>query len=255
MTELPGDLPAAGNFSCVPPYYGGMLLGKRISVSGKERKVPSSENRRRLEVPRRLYDGLKQVAVSEERSVASVVTELLSLALPNYCPPWDPDGHLAARLDGHARRALTLAHEEAYGYGHNYIGTEHVLIGIIREGEGGAARTLGSLGVDLRQTREIVEAIVGRAGHPAGGEAPPPGWMPYTPRVRKVIGLAVDESRRLGHDRVGTEHLLLGIIREGKGVANVILEKAGALEKVARVRTLALLDRQETDDRNVENQG
>ena len=135
--------------------------------------MPSSENRRRLEVPRRLYDGLKQVAVSEDRTVTSVVTDLLSLALPNYCPPWDPDGHLAARLDGHARRALTLAHEEAYGYGHNYI---------------------------------------------------------------------------------GTEHLLLGIIREGEGVANVILEKAGALDKVARVRTLALLDRQETDDRNGENQ-
>ncbi len=216
--------------------------------------MPSSENRRRLEVPRRLYDGLKQVAVSEDRSVTSVVTDLLSLALPNYCPPWDPDGRLAARLDGHARRALTLAHEEAHGYGHNYIGTEHVLIGMIREGEGGAARALGSLGVDLGQTREVVETVVGRAEHPAGGEVPPPGWMPYTPRVRKVIGLAVDESERLGHDHVGTEHLLLGIIREGEGVANVILEKAGALEKVARMRTLALLGRRDAGHRNGENQ-
>ena len=223
-------------------------------MSGKECKVPSSENRRRLEVPRRLYDRLKQVAVSEERSVTSVVTDLLSLTLPNYCPSWDRDGQLATRLDGHARRALTLAHEEAHGYGHNYIGTEHVLLGMIREGEGGAARALGSLGVDLRETREVVETIVGGAGYPAGGEVPPPGWVPYTPRVRKVIGLAVDESRRLGHDHVGTEHLLLGIIREGEGVANVILEKAGALDKVARVRTLALLNRQETDDRNGENQ-
>ena len=216
--------------------------------------MPSSENRRRLEVPRRLYDGLKQVAVSEGRSVSSVVTDLLSLALPSYCPPWDPDGRLAARLNGHAHRALTLAHEEAHGYGHNYIGTEHVLIGMIREGEGDAARVLGSLGVDLSQTREVVETVVGRTIYSAEGEVPPPGWMPYTPRVRKVIGLAADESRRLGHDHVGTEHLLLGVVREGEGVANVILEKAGALEKVARARTLALLDRQETDDRNGENQ-
>jgi ATP-dependent Clp protease ATP-binding subunit ClpC len=226
----------------------------RLGVSGKECKVPSSENRRRLEVPRRLYEGLKQVAVSEDRSVTSVVTDLLSLTLPNYCPPWDPDGHLAARLDRHARRALTLAHEEAHGYSHNYIGTEHVLIGMIQEGEGGAARALSSLGVNLREARGVVETIVGRVAYPAEGEVPPPGWMPYTPRVRKVIGLAVDESRRLGHDHVGTEHLLLGIIREGEGVANVILEKAGALDKVARVRTLALLNRQETDDRNAENQ-
>jgi ATP-dependent Clp protease ATP-binding subunit ClpC len=204
--------------------------------------MPSSKNRRRLEVPRRLYDGLKQVAASEGRPVTSVVTDLLSLALPEQCPAWEPEEHLAAKLDPHAHRALTLAHEEAHGYSHNYIGTEHVLLGIIREGEGIGARALGSLGVDLHAARDVVEAIVGRVGYPAAGEVPPPGWMPYTPRVRKVIGLAIDESRRLGHDHIGTEHLLLGIIHEGEGVANIILEKAGALDKVARVRTLTLLD-------------
>jgi ATP-dependent Clp protease ATP-binding subunit ClpA len=210
--------------------------------------MPSSQNRRRLEVPRRLYDGLKQVAASEGRPVTNVVTDLLSLALPHHCPPvWEPDEHLVAKLDPHARRALTLAHEEAHAYGHNYIGTEHVLLGIIREGEGVGARALGSLGVDLRAAREVVETIVGRVGSPVGGEVPPPGWMPYTPRVRKVIGLAVEESRRLGHDHIGTEHLLLGIIHEGEGVANVILEKAGALDKVARVRTLALLNRRDVE--------
>ncbi len=216
--------------------------------------MPSSQNRRRLEVPRRLYDGLKQVAASEGRPVTSVVTDLLSLALPHQCPAWAPDEHLAAKLDSHAHRALTLAHEEAHGYGHNYIGTEHVLLGIIREGEGIGARALGSLGVDLRAARDIVEAIVGRVGYPAGGETPPPGWMPYTPRVRKVIGLAIDESRRLGHDHIGTEHLLLGIIHEGEGVANVILEKAGALDKVARVRTLTLLDQGEAEGRTQKDQ-
>jgi ATP-dependent Clp protease ATP-binding subunit ClpC len=206
--------------------------------------MPSSQNRHRLEVPRRLYDGLKQVAASEGRPVTSVVTDLLSLAMPHhYCPAWEPDEHLAAKLDPHARRALTLAHEEAHGYGHNYIGTEHVLLSIIREGEGVGTRSLGSLGVDLHAAREVVETMVGRVRHPAVGELPPPGWMPYTPRVRKVIGLAIEESRRLGHDHIGTEHLLLGIIQEGEGVANVILEKAGALDKVARVQTLALLNR------------
>ncbi len=210
--------------------------------------MPSSQNRRRLEVPRRLYDGLKQVAASEGRPVTNVVTDLLSLALPHhYCPVWEPDEHLAAKLDPHARRALTLAHEEAHGYGHNYIGTEHVLLGIIREGEGVGARSLGSLGVDLRAAREAVEAIVGRVGYPAGEELPPPGWMPYTPRVRKVIGLAIEESRRLGDDHIGTGHLLLGIIHEGGGVANVILEKAGALDKVARVRTRTLLDQRDAE--------
>jgi ATP-dependent Clp protease ATP-binding subunit ClpA len=209
--------------------------------------MPSSKNRSRLEVPRQLYEVLKQVAASEGQPVTSVVTDLLSLALPQQCPVWEPDEHLAAKLDPHAHRALTLAHEEAHGYGHNYIGTEHVLLGIIREGEGIGARALGSLGVDLRAARDVVEAIVGRVGHPAAGEVPPPGWMPYTPRVRKVIGLAIEESRRLGHDHIGTEHLLLGIIHEGEGVANVILEKAGALDKVARVRTLTLLDQRDDE--------
>ena len=217
--------------------------------------MPSSKNRRRLEVPRRLYDALKQVAASEGRPVTSVVNDLLSLALPHHCPAWEPEEHVAAKLDPHAHRALTLAHEEAHGYGHNYIGTEHVLLGIIREGEGIGARALGSLGVDLRVAREVVEAIVGRVGYPPAGEVPPPGWIPYTPRVRKVIGLAIEESGRLGHDHIGTEHLLLGIIHEGEGVANVILEKAGALEKVARVRTLTLLDQQrDAEDRTPKDQ-
>jgi ATP-dependent Clp protease ATP-binding subunit ClpA len=211
--------------------------------------MPSSRNRRRLEVPRRLYDGLRQVATAEGRPITSVVTDLLSLALPGYCPAWEPDERLAAKLDRHARRALVLAHDEAHGYGHNYIGTEHVLIGVVREGEGVGARALESLGLDLRTVRGVVDTMVGRVGPSVGGEVPPPGWMPYTPRVRKTIGLAVAESARLGHDYIGAEHLLLGIIHEGEGVANAILEKAGALDKVARVQTLGLLDQRDADGR------
>ncbi len=175
--------------------------------------------------------------------MTSVVTDLLSLALPNYCPTWEQSEQLA-RFDARARRVLALAHEEAHYYRHNYIGTEHMLLGILREGEGIAARVLGSFGVDLPAARGAVSEIVGHEEHPTGDEpVPPPGWMPYVPRFRKVLSLAAEEAQRLGHDHVGTEHLLLGIVREGEGVAAKILERFGAFDEAARVQTLALLMR------------
>ncbi len=210
--------------------------------------MPSSENRRRLEVPRRMYDGLKQIAVAEGRPVTSVVNDLLSLALPNYCPTWEQTEQLA-KFGPDARRVLALAHEEAHYYRHNYIGTEHLLLGILRDGQGVAARVLGSLGVELRAARDAAEAMLGEpVEHPSSDEpAPPPGWMPYVPRLRKVLSLAAEEARRLGHDHVGTEHLLLAIIREGEGVAAKILKQLGALDEAARVQTLALLRQQDAD--------
>ena len=188
-----------------------------------------------------MYDRLKQIATREERPVASVVDELLSQALPNYCPTWMTN-ELLEKFDALARRALTLAHEEAHRYGHNYIGTEHLLLGLLRESEGVAARALGSLGVDLQAVRGTVEDMLGGVEGQDGGESlPPPGWLPYMPRLRKVLMLAWDEAQRLGHDYVGTEHLLLGIVREGVGAA--ILKRFGALDEAARVQTIALLDR------------
>src|SRR5579884_1525545 len=126
-----------------------------------------------------------------------------------------------------ARKVLTLAQEEAQRFNHNYIGTEHLLLGLVREGDGVAAKVLSNLGVELQKVRSAVEFIIGR------GERQVSGDIGLTPRAKKVIELAVDEARRLGHHYIGTEHLLLGLIREGEGIAAGVLESLGVnLEKV-----------------------
>ncbi len=126
-----------------------------------------------------------------------------------------------------ARRVLSLAQEEAQRFNHNYIGTEHILLGLVRETEGVAARVLSNLNVELVKVRSAVEFIIGR------GERPTPGEIGLTPRAKKVIELAVDEARRLNHHYIGTEHLLIGLMREGEGVAAGVLESLGvSLEKV-----------------------
>ncbi|MBE9501473.1 MAG: ATP-dependent Clp protease ATP-binding subunit [Dehalococcoidia bacterium] len=126
-----------------------------------------------------------------------------------------------------ARRVLTLAQEEAQRFNHNYIGTEHILLGLVREGDGVAAKVLSNLGVELEKVRSAVEFIIGR------GERTFRGEIGLTPRAKRVIELAVDEARRLGHNYIGTEHLLLGLLREGEGVAAGVLESLGvSLEKV-----------------------
>ena len=126
-----------------------------------------------------------------------------------------------------ARRVLSLAQEEAQRFNHNYIGTEHILLGLVRETEGVAARVLSGLGVDLSKVRSAVEFIIGR------GEKPTQGEIGLTPRAKKVVELAVDEARRMNHTYIGTEHLLIGLLREGEGVAAGVLESLGvSLEKV-----------------------
>ena len=126
-----------------------------------------------------------------------------------------------------ARRVLSLAQEEAQRFNHNYIGTEHILLGLVRETEGVAARVLSNLGVELSKVRSAVEFIIGR------GEKSVPGDIGLTPRAKKVIELAVDEARRLNHSYIGTEHLLIGLLREGEGVAAGVLESLGVtLEKI-----------------------
>src|SRR5258707_503491 len=122
---------------------------------------------------------------------------------------------------------------------HNYIGTEHLLLGLVREGDGVAAKVLSNLGVDLAQVRATVELIMGRGDRIVLGE------IGLTPRAKKVIELAVDEARRLDHHYVGTEHLLLGLVREGEGIAGGVLESLGVnLEKV-RTQTIAVLRQQQ----------
>ena len=143
-----------------------------------------------------------------------------------------------------ARRVLSLAQEEAQRFNHNYIGTEHILLGLVRETDGVAARVLTNLSVELSKVRSAVEFIIGR-----GERRPAPGEIGLTPRAKKVIELAVDEARRLNHHYIGTEHLLIGLMREGEGVAAGVLESLGvSLEKV-RTETNRILSQ------NVQPQG
>ena len=134
-----------------------------------------------------------------------------------------------------ARRVLSLAQEEAQRFNHNYIGTEHILLGLVRETDGVAARVLSSLSVELSKVRSAVEFIIGR------GERSTTGEIGLTPRAKKVIELAVDEARRLSHHYIGTEHLLIGLMREGEGVAAGVLESLGvSLDKVRAVTSRIL---------------
>ena len=111
-----------------------------------------------------------------------------------------------------ARRVLTLAQEEAQHLNHSYIGTEHILLGLVREEEGVAANVLTNLGVSLSKVRSAVQFVIGR------GEKPSSGEIGLTPRAKRAIELAIDEARYLGHNYIGTEHLLLGLLRGGEGV-------------------------------------
>jgi ATP-dependent Clp protease ATP-binding subunit ClpC len=134
-----------------------------------------------------------------------------------------------------ARRVLTLAQEEAQRFNHNYIGTEHLLLGLVREGDGVAAKVLANLGVELNKVRSAVEFIIGRGDRAVLGE------IGLTPRAKKVIELAVDEARRLNHHYIGTEHLLLGLVREGEGIAAGVLESLGVNLERVRAETTRIL--------------
>jgi ATP-dependent Clp protease ATP-binding subunit ClpC len=136
------------------------------------------------------------------------------------------------RFTDRARRVVVLAQEEARRLNHNYIGTEHLLLGLIHEGEGVAAKALESVGTDLESVRQQVEEIIGQ------GQQAPSGHIPFTPRAKKVLELALREALQLGHEHIGTEHILLGLIREGEGVAAQLLVKLGA--DLNRVRETVL---------------
>src|SRR5450756_461863 len=125
-----------------------------------------------------------------------------------------------------ARKVLTLAQEEAQRFNHSYIGTEHILLGLIREGDGVAAHVLANLNVELHKVRGAVEQIIGR------NEGVVIGDVGLTPSSKKVIELAVDEAKKLNHHYIGTEHLLLGLVREGEGIAAGVLESLGVLSLI-----------------------
>jgi ATP-dependent Clp protease ATP-binding subunit ClpC len=139
------------------------------------------------------------------------------------------------RFTDRARRVVVLAQEEARMLSHNYIGTEHILLGLIHEGDGIAAKALESLGISLEGVRAQVEEIIGQ------GQQAPSGHIPFTPRAKKVLELSLREALQLGHNYIGTEHILLGLIREGEGVAAQVLQKLGADLNRVRQQVIQLL--------------
>ncbi len=139
------------------------------------------------------------------------------------------------RFTDRARRVVVLAQEEARMLNHNYIGTEHILLGLIHEGEGVAAKALESMGISLEGVRAQVEEIIGQ------GQQAPSGHIPFTPRAKKVLELSLREALQLGHNYIGTEHILLGLIREGEGVAAQVLVKLGADLNRVRQQVIQLL--------------
>jgi ATP-dependent Clp protease ATP-binding subunit ClpA len=126
------------------------------------------------------------------------------------------------RFTDRSRRVVVLAQEEARMLNHNYIGTEHILLGLVHEAEGVAAKALDSMSISLESIRREVQDIIGV------GQAAPTGHIPFTPRAKKVLELSLREALQLGHNYIGTEHILLGLVREGEGVAAQVLQKLGA---------------------------
>ncbi|HJZ10285.1 MAG TPA: Clp protease N-terminal domain-containing protein, partial [Trebonia sp.] len=141
------------------------------------------------------------------------------------------------RFTDRARRVVVLAQEEARMLNHNYIGTEHILLGLIHEGEGVAAKALESLGISLEAVRQQVEEIIGQ------GQQAPSGHIPFTPRAKKVLELSLREALQLGHNYIGTEHILLGLIHEGDGGAARSLESLGISLDAVRQRVEEIIGR------------
>jgi ATP-dependent Clp protease ATP-binding subunit ClpA len=194
---------------------------------------------------------VRQAAQDAEAPIAKIVKDLgLDLdrvrertvaILSGQVPPPGPRAEPRRlgpfdRFDDRAKRVLALAQDEAIRFNHNYMGVEHLLLGLVREGEGVAGRVLDSLGVELTKVRTALEFIVGR-----GEASTQPSDITLTPRLKKVMELAIDESRKLGHSHVGTEHLLLGIVRESGSIASGILESLGVALETVRQQTIAKL--------------
>jgi ATP-dependent Clp protease ATP-binding subunit ClpC len=141
------------------------------------------------------------------------------------------------RFTDRARRVTVLAQEEARQLSHNYIGTEHILLGLLHEGEGVAAQALVAMGIKVEDVRTQVEQIIGQ------GQQSPAGHIPFTPRAKKVMELSLREALQLGHNYIGTEHILLGLLREGEGVAAQVLGKLGCELVTVRQKVIELLSK------------
>jgi len=189
--------------------------------------MPSSTDRKRLEVPTYLYDRLVEIAVEEDRTVSGVVQEIIMAGLSGYQARGLTESGLE-RYTERAREALNYARAETVRFNHNYLGTEHILLGLLCDGDGVAARVLNGLGVSLEKVRERVEYVIGRGK----GSVPTLENVPFAPRARKVLRLAEAEVEALHHHYFGTEHLLLALVRVEDGMAARILDSLGALNKI-----------------------
>ena len=192
------------------------------------------------------------VAARVLASVAVTLEEVRQKVIEQLGHPSPPPQHAGQRssaplgpfdrFNDRAKRVLALAQEEAIRLRHNYIGSEHLLLGLVREGESVAARVLNSLGVEVSKVRTAVEFIIG------AGDAPTtPSEITLSPRTKKVIELAIDEARRMGHSHVGPEHLLLGLVREGQGIASGVIESLGVTLTKVRQQLLATLGQADHD--------
>lgn len=194
--------------------------------------MPSSADRKRLEVPTHLYDRLVEIAIDEDRTVASVVQEVMHTGLQHYTPGINAERDFA-RYTERARRALEVAREETVPFNHNYIGTEHVLLGLLRVEDGVAARALTKAGVEYARCRAFVAQHIGQGS----GAVPAPTALPYMPRVRAALRFAEQEADRFGNHAIGTEHLLLGLLRVSDGMAARMLALSG-LSSTVHTETL-----------------
>jgi hypothetical protein len=193
-----------------------------------------------IQAARRTTHRLRRTSMHNPNTLTRRIKRFLLRARPRSRaqPPFDrqlSDRDRFEKFTERARKVLRLAQEEAQRLGHTAIGTEHLLLGLVREGDGVAAKVLTNLSVELDQVRREVEFIIGRQDRVVRGE------IGLTPRAKKVIQLAVEEGQRLGHHYIGTEHLLLGLVREGAGIAAGVLARLGVKLDDVRAQTLHVL--------------
>jgi len=181
-----------------------------------------------------LVAGGSGITEIKERPIAEAIRRVRELR-PRRQKDKESEEEMFERFTSRARQVVVLAQDEARRLNHNYIGTEHILLGLIHEGEGVAAKALESLGISLEVVRAQVEEIIGQ------GQSAPTGHIPFTPRAKKVLQLALREALSLHHNYIGTEHVLLGLVREGEGVAAQILVKLGADLPRVRQQVVQLL--------------
>ncbi len=187
--------------------------------------MPSSTDRKRLEVPTHLYDQLIEIAIDEDRTVASVTQEVLAAGLQAYVPPINPERDFA-HFTTRAHTTLERAREEARAFDHAYLGTEHILLGLLRVEDGVAARVLGNLGLDYERCQQYCQQHLKRGETQSAEDTD----LPYVLRARKTLRQATNEAERLGHRYVGTEHLLLALTVVQDGMAARILSYFGLLQ-------------------------